>query len=115
MKTTFLAFIFWLGMLSNHGSSTPYVGKWHNVSSTAAIQEVLFFPGHSVKFSNRTYSLLQRYSISAVNEGSNKFVGFFEVVNVGKVVKKSSVELNFLENDLMELTIDGKKLILKKH
>lgn len=43
MKLTFLAIILNLGIISNLANSTPYVGKWHNVSNSSCIKEVLFF------------------------------------------------------------------------
>jgi len=115
MKTTFLAIIFSFGMISSHNNFAPYVGKWRNISSTSPIKEVLFFPNHNVKFSGLTSSMLQRYSLSSSSKADNRFTGFFEVINVGKIAKKSTVELTFLEDDIIELQIDGKKLILKKH
>ena len=115
MKITFLAIIFSLGVISNRDNPAPYIGKWHNISSTSPIKEVLFFPDNKVKFSNSTYSMLQRYSLSSPEGQDNRFTGLFEVINVGKLVKKSSVELNILGDNLIELQIDGKKLILKKH
>lgn len=114
MKTTFLAIIFSFGMISSHNNLAPYIGKWRNISSNSSIKEVLFFPNHNVRFSNRTSSMLQRYSLSSTEGSDDRFTGFFEVFNVGKIAKKSSVELTFLEDDMIELQIDGKKLILKK-
>jgi hypothetical protein len=115
MKTTFLAIIFSLGIISGHDNLAPYIGKWRNVSSNSSIKEVLFFPNHNVRFSNQTSSMLQRYSLSSSGGSDNRFTGFFEVINVGKTAKKSFVELTFLEDNMIELQIDGKKLILKKH
>lgn len=115
MKTTFLAIIFSFGIISSHNNLAPYVGKWRNISSTSPVKEVLFFPDHNVKFSNQTSSMLQRYSLSSSAGADNRFTGFFEVITIGKTVKKSAVELIFLEDDIIELQIDGKKLILKKH
>lgn len=115
MKTTFLAIIFSLGIISNLRKSTPYLGKWHNVANSSSIKEVSFFPDHQVTFSNQTFSIQQQYSLSSHEGNHNRFTGFFEIINMGKIVKKSSVEMKFLEDDLMELKIDNKKLILKRY
>ncbi len=48
MKITFLAIIFSLGVISNRDNPAPYIGKWHNISSTSPIKEVLFFPDNKV-------------------------------------------------------------------
>lgn len=114
MKTTFLAIIFSLGIFLSANPSAPYMGKWENVSSGSPIKEVVFFADNNVKLSNETYALLQRYSLSPVRGSKERFVGYFESVTLGKVVKRSTVELNLLEVDLIEIQIDGKKLILKK-
>jgi len=115
MKTTFLAIIFSFGMISSHNNLTPYLGKWCNTSSTSSIKEVLFFPDHNVKFSNQTSSMLQKYSLSSSEGTDKRFTGYFEIINFGKIAKKSAVELIFLEDHIIQLQIDGKKLILKKH
>jgi len=95
MKTTFLAIIFSFGMIFSHNNLTPYLGKWRNISSTSPIKEVLFFPDHNVKFSGQTSSMLQRYSLSSSAGADKRFTGFFEVINVGKIARKSAVELFF--------------------
>jgi len=115
MKTTFLAVIFTVGIIFGRNNHAPYIGKWHNTSSTSSIKEIVFFPDKNVKFSNCTSSMLQRYSLLSSEENKNKFTGFFEIINAGKIAKKSPVGLMFLENDIIELQIDGKKLLLKKH
>lgn len=115
MKSMFLSFVLYYGLLAN-ADQPPFLGKWHNVSKSSAIEEVVFFPDNNVRLSNDTYAFHQRYSLSPTNIGTdNSFNGVFRIVNLGKLVKESKVNLRLLEKDLMELQIDDKKIVLKKN
>ncbi|MGN8059865.1 hypothetical protein ACTJKN_26540 [Pedobacter sp. 22163] len=50
MKTTFLAFIFSLGIIFGRNNQAPYVGKWRSISSTSSIKEVVFFQIETLNF-----------------------------------------------------------------
>jgi len=115
MKTIFLSFVLSLGLVVNSDRPAPFLGKWHNVSKTSAIEKVIFYPDNNVRLSNSTYSFNQWYSLSQEVIGSNTlYKGVFKSINVGKLVKESKVSLRLLNTDLMELMIDDKKFLLRK-
>ena len=115
MKSIFLSFVLYFGLLNNSDRPAPFLGKWHNVSKASAIEEVVFYPNSNVRLSNSTYAFNQWYGLSEDSTGSERSnKGVFKSINVGKLVKESKVSLRLLEPDLMELMIDNKKLILRK-
>ena len=114
MKSIFLSFVLYVGLLTNSNRPSPFLGKWHNVSKSSAIKEVVFYPDNNVRLSNSTYAFNQWYGLSPDSTGPNKFNGVFREINVGKLVKESKVSLRLLKPDLMELVIDDKKVILRK-
>ena len=115
MKVLFLAFVFYHGLVGDFANVSPYVGKWYNVSKTSPIKEVSFLSDQNVKFSNNIYTVLQTYTLRPTAVDHNRFVGVFRLLNKGKIVKQSRVDLKLLANDLMELNIDDKRLVLRKY
>jgi len=115
MKSILLSFMLYCGLMANPERTTPFIGKWHNVSKNAAIKEIVFYPDNNVRFSNGTYAFNQYYSLSPdKKDADHSFKGFFRIVNVGKLLKESKVAIMMLKQDLMEIKIDEEVIVLKK-
>lgn len=115
MKSIFLSVVFSCSLFASPDRPASFLGKWHSISKVSAIEEVVFYPDNIVRLSDYRYAFHQRYFLSPDSskpEGS--FKGVFQVINVGKLVKESKVDLRLLEKDVMELSINEKKMILKK-